>query len=302
MASRNQVRAGRREARLSPDGGDAVPFASSFAASSGGRRDKRIFKPRDLARYSSYLLCTFVRASESSPHPASVCEEDFGVVLAGVVLLFRARTSSFGTARLCLSSQVDDERADIALSRRIIRGAYPFIFKAAGDAGHIALNGGFLIARRAVELPSAVPAGYFFRFQRRQKLQGVDAIVLDRVGAAHHFGLFEAGYCMEHFELNILGERRGKALHIKLFRAETHRFNEQLVPFLVLEADDLVLNRGAVPWPDALDDAGKKRASVQIFSDDAVRRLVCIGQITDGAVIYGGRALKENGIGASSPG
>ena len=96
--------------------------------------------------------------------------------------------------------------------------------------------------------------------------------------------MLEPRQCVQHLDLHILRQGGGEALNIELFRVQTHRLNEQLVPRLIGEGHDLRLDGRAIARADALDHAGVDRAAVEVRADDGVRALVGIGQVAHGLV------------------
>ncbi len=167
-----------------------------------------------------------------------------------------------------LGHQVVDEHPDVPLfpaedqrfpAQELQRGV---------DARHRALDGGLLIAGGAVELPRPVEAGDFFVLQGGQQLGGVHAVVLDGVGRTGHLGVLQAGDGVEHLHLHLLGQGGGEALDVQLLGVQPHGLHKELVAGLVGEADHLVLNGGAVPGADPLDDPGIEGGAVQIGPDD----------------------------------
>ncbi len=81
-------------------------------------------------------------------------------------------------------------------------------------------------------------------------------VVLDRVAPAHDLGLLQAGDEPEHRLLHVVGQAGADAVAVVLERVAAFRLEEDLVPLLVGEAHDLVLDRRAVARPAALDLAG----------------------------------------------
>ena len=73
--------------------------------------------------------------------------------------------------------------------------------------------------------------------------------------------------------LHVLGQRGRDAVRIDGVVVETLRLEEDLVAAALLEADDLVFDRGAIARADALDGAGVHRRAVEIGGDDGVGRL-----------------------------
>ena len=200
-----------------------------------------------------------------------------------------------------LGHKVVDEHADVPVPPGEDEGFLPLDLQRGVDARHKALRRRLLIAGGAVELPRAVQAGDLFALQRGQQLRGVHAVVLDGVGRAGHLRVLQPGDGVEHFHLHLFGQGGGEALNIQLLRVQAHGLDEELVPGLVGEADDLRLDGRAVPGADTGDGAVVQGGSVQIVPDDGVGAVVGIGQIAHRPVFRGGLRGKGewHGVGVS---
>ena len=115
------------------------------------------------------------------------------------------------------------------------------------------MAGGFLVSGGAVDLASEEQTRDFADFKRQRQLPGVNGVVLDCIAGANHFGVFKTGDRRDHFCLDIDGHARGHAIHVNLIGVESLRLQEQLMPGLVGELYDLVLDRWAIAWPDGFD-------------------------------------------------
>ena len=91
--------------------------------------------------------------------------------------------------------------------------------------------------------------------------------------------MFKSGDRTEHFYLHILRERRGKALEVYLVGVLAEGFGKQLVPRLVGEPDDLVLDARTVAGTCALYHPGIKRRAVKIVFYYFMRRLIGVGNV-----------------------
>ena len=89
---------------------------------------------------------------------------------------------------------------------------------------------------------------------------------------------------VQHLQLHVERQTRGKALNIHLVRPKTAWLDEELMAGLVRKAVDLRFDRRAVARADGFDHAVEKRAAVMIGADDLMRMLIGVGQIADGAV------------------
>ena len=184
-----------------------------------------------------------------------------------------------------LGHQIVNEGADVAGVPGEDQREPTLNFQCGVDAGHQSLRGGFLVAGGAVELPRAVQAGNQFGFQCWLQLGGIDALVFDGIGGAHHFRVLQPRHGAQHGKLHILGKTGRKALNVHFLGVQPAGFDEQLVPGLVGKADDLRLDAGAVPGADAGDGAIIHGTAVQVLPDDAVGLLVGVGQVAHGGIV-----------------
>ena len=65
--------------------------------------------------------------------------------------------------------------------------------------------------------------------------------------------LVEPGQCVHELLLDVAGHRHRKAIHVDFRCVHAFRLEENLVPLLVREPDDLVFERRAVARPDPLN-------------------------------------------------
>src|SRR4249919_768309 len=84
---------------------------------------------------------------------------------------------------------------------------------------------------------------------------------------------------MDHFDLDVQGQTRRKAVWIDLHRVQTFRFEKNLVPILVCEAMDLIFDRGAIPRTVALDYARIHRRAVNCAADDLMGARVGVSNV-----------------------
>ena len=98
-------------------------------------------------------------------------------------------------------------------------------------------------------------------------------VVFDGVARPHHARLFEPRNGRHQRELHVLRQRGRNAVRIDRGVVETFRLEENLMAVALAEADDLVLDRGAIARAAALDLPGIHRRAMHIGPDDRVRRL-----------------------------
>ena len=164
------------------------------------------------------------------------------------------------------------------------------------DPGHKALDRRLFIAGGAVELTGAVKPVDLPALQGGPQLGGIDAVVLNGIGAAGHLRLLQTGDGVQHLNLHVLRQGGGEALDVELLCVQPHGLHKELVPGLVRKAHDLGLDAGAVPGADPLNDAGDQGTPVQVGPDDGVGSLVGIGQIAHRPVLRRGLGGEGEGL------
>ena len=132
------------------------------------------------------------------------------------------------------------------------------------------LPGGLLIAGGAIDLTRKIQPFDLLGFEGRAQLGRRAVIVLDRITRTQNFAALETGDRSEKFQLHLVGQRGGNAIHIVLEGVPTFGFEENLVPLLFREADDFVLDRRAIARPHPLDHAAVHRRLMQIRTDRVV--------------------------------
>ena len=216
---------------------------------------------------------------------ADVRQPLVGVILPVEQTVFAARRHN--TVRLFRSfcNEIVDERTDVAVRTAQDQRLLAADLERGVHARDESLHGGFLVAGRAVELARAVQTGDLFALERGAQLRGIDAVVLDGIGAALHLGVFQSRNGADNIDLHVLRQRGRQTLNVQLLRMQTHRLNEELVAFLIRKRDDLRLNRGAVARAGAFNGAVEERTAVKIGADDLVRARFGIGKPAHGAVM-----------------
>ncbi len=98
-------------------------------------------------------------------------------------------------------------------------------------------------------------------------------VVFDGVAGPDDAGLFEPRDRGHHRALHLFRQRGGDAVRIDGGVVEAFRLEEDLMPVALAEADDLVLDRGAIARTAARDLAGIHRRAMHIGADHGVGRL-----------------------------
>ena len=147
------------------------------------------------------------------------------------------------------------------------------------DARHQSLRCRFLVTRRAVRLSRREESANLLEHETRQKLQRIDAVILDRVAGAHDARLLQARNRMQESLLHIDGKARRHALHIDFLCMPSFRLQEELVAILVGEAKDLRLDGRTIARTDPFDDTICHRRPIDVRTNDLMRLLVRVRQI-----------------------
>src|SRR4029453_11652154 len=122
-------------------------------------------------------------------------------------------------------------------------------------AGNESLPGRFLVAGRAVVLGRQEQARDGFDFEPGREFARIDVIVFDGVTRPDDARRLEPGDGREESVLNVFGERGRDAVRIDGVVVEAFGLEKDLMAAALLEAHDLVLDRGTVARADALDGA-----------------------------------------------
>lgn len=166
--------------------------------------------------------------------------------------------------------EVIDHHADVGLGTAEFNGRLAARPARGVDAGHEALGGGFLVASGAVDLAGQEEAAGAADFQGASKLAGVDEVVFHGVPRTEHLGGFQTGDGSNHGQLHVGREAGVGALDVDLVGAESLGFQKERVRVLVREADDLVLDGGAVARAGGLDGPVIHGRAVQVVADEIV--------------------------------
>src|SRR5690348_7880110 len=166
--------------------------------------------------------------------------------------------------------QIVDQHAKVGLAALW----HPGLALAAGersiDAGDDSLRSSLFVTRRAVDLPGEEEAVEHARLERRAQIPGIEVVVFDRIPRPRQMGTLEPGDAAHELILNVERQAGGNAIGVDLMRVEALGLDEDLMRRLVGEPKYLVLDRGAVPRPHALDDPGEHRGTVDGPPDDLV--------------------------------
>src|SRR6185295_17656894 len=90
-------------------------------------------------------------------------------------------------------------------------------------------------------------------------------VVFDGITGSDHSRPRESWNRREQRGLHLLGQRGGYAVGIDRWVVQTLRLEEDLMSVPLAEADDLVLDRGAVAWPATGDLARIHRRAMDIL-------------------------------------
>ena len=138
------------------------------------------------------------------------------------------------------------------------------------DPRHEPLGSCLLVAGTAVGLPRGKEPLQALGFQGGIEVQGVQVVVLHRIGGPDDPGLLQTGDAADKFTLYVFGKGAGSAVHVHLAGGKPLRFDKDMVPFPLREADHLVLDGGTVPGPRAGDLPAVEGGTVYVPADDLV--------------------------------
>src|SRR5687767_10758626 len=102
----------------------------------------------------------------------------------------------------------------------------------------------------------------------------IEVVVLDRIAWPHDVRAFEAADRANQIQLNIERQAGRDAVRVELVRGEALGLEEDLVARLGSETVDLVFDRRAVAWADALDYSGEHRRAIERAANDFMRARV----------------------------
>src|SRR5581483_10459411 len=87
---------------------------------------------------------------------------------------------------------------------------------------------------------------------------------------AQNLGMLQARNVPQHLLLHVVGQARADAVAVIFKRVPAFGFQEDLMPFLVGEADDLILDGRAIAWPTPLNLPRIHRRPPKVGADDVV--------------------------------
>src|SRR5216683_361625 len=167
--------------------------------------------------------------------------------------MLRARSEHPVRLETPLRNQIVDEHAEV----RFIPPELQTIATPGGESGvyasHKTLGRGLFIARGPVDLAGEEEATNALGLEPPCKLSRLNEVVLDRVPGTQQHRVLEPGQCVYELLLDVAGHRHRKAIHVDFRCVHAFRLEENLVPLLVREPDDLVFERRAVARPDPLN-------------------------------------------------
>src|ERR1700685_3230018 len=109
------------------------------------------------------------------------------------------------------------------------------------------------------------------------ELPSIHRIVFNCIAGADHLGVFKTRNGGNHGGLHINGHASGHAIYVNFVRVPAFRLQEDLVPGLLGEFYDLILDRWAITRADSLDLATVERGAGDAFAKDAVSFVRCKG-------------------------
>ena len=116
--------------------------------------------------------------------------------------------------------------------------------------------------------------------ERRIQHARLDEVVLDRVAMTHEACVLQAHAATQERLLDLARQGRRHAIHVDDVGVEPLGLEEDLVPFAIGEAHDLVLDRRTIARPHPFDPPGVHRCLVQVLSNDLVSRGIRVRDVT----------------------
>src|SRR5262249_437745 len=124
------------------------------------------------------------------------------------------------------------------------------------------------------DLSCKVKATNALRLERRLQVARVEEVVFDRVPRPKNVRVLEALDRPDQRELYVEWQAGRDAVRVDFLRRQSLRLEQDLVARLAGEPVDLVLDRRAIAWANAGDDAGEHRRAVEAGANDVVRTAV----------------------------
>ena len=140
-------------------------------------------------------------------------------------------------------------------------------------AGHQTLRRRFFITGGAIDLPGQEQTRQRRQSQPPVQRARIDMVILDRIAGDDHRHLLQPRQRAQEVLLHLRRQRCAEAIGIDQRRIQPFRLQKDLVPIPVAEADDLVLDGGAIARPPPLDIPREQRRLTEIVADDRVGAL-----------------------------
>ncbi len=122
----------------------------------------------------------------------------------------------------------------------------------------------------------------------------MNEIVFDRVPWPQQHRVFESRQRVHEIRLQFARQRHRKTVHINLPRVDAFGLEENLVPLLVREAHDLVLERRAVARTDAANLPVEEGRAIDVRPNEIAHAIVGVQQIAiDLWTVDAGRGRRE---------
>ena len=173
--------------------------------------------------------------------------------------------------------EVIDHHTEICLIAPEDEGSFPLHFERGVCPGDEPLPCRFLVSGGAVDLASEIQTLHPLCLKGRLELGRRAVIILHRIAGAKDLAFLQPGDGAEEIHLHLIGKRGRNPVHVVFQRVPTFRLQEHLMPLLLREADNLVLDGRTIARADALDHPAIHGGLVEVVGDDLVGLRVRVG-------------------------
>src|ERR1700722_6309359 len=187
---------------------------------------------------------------DAPPHNPLAGQAQIGVVGPQAEPKFGARGEHPIRLGHTLGDEIVDQNTNISL-RAADQNGLPATRSARSiEAREEALSGSFFVARCPSDRAAKKQARDGPQFERMCEGWWIDVVIFNGVAGTDDTGMLEARNRFEEITLGLFRQTRGKAVWIDRVVIQPLGLQEDIVFVPRREADDLILDRGTVPWSD----------------------------------------------------